>query len=435
MCSYMIDYVIRFLVGDELARHVCYMAKQADCSACINNPKKIIIVASGWFEQPSMPISPAIQFEGMPVLFGEPRMEERDGELFIHADFVASAFFMLSRYEELLNPVRDAHGRFPGKSSFPYRNGFLDRPVVDEYGHWLRILIAKRLALSLPPRPNRISKLWLTHDVDTPFEYRGLVGRLRDVASGIVKRHRFSLRPVVDYVMGRSNPYTFPWLLEFDNGVVGSEEQAGSHVEAVYFLLARREGDMRDNWYLEDSRWPQLLAAFRQYGVTLGLHVSYAAGCNMKSVFQEVAALGENLSPATSLRYARHHFLRMTDPSDFHHLESAGITDDFSVGYADMAGFRVGTCRPYRWIDPRTGRVGNLLVHPLTLMECTLGNPSYMGLDENEALAYSRKLILRVAEHGGECVLLWHNTSIMPVRGNWQRALYVRSVRQAQKYL
>ena len=30
----------------------------------------------------------------------------------------------------------------------------------------------------------------------------------------------------------------------------------------------------------------------------------------------------------------------------------AGITDDFTMGYADIAGFRLGTCRSVRWINP-----------------------------------------------------------------------------------
>lgn len=433
-----IDYVMSVLVGDKFIPYVKYGVMS---TCCIE--EKIIIVPSGWFENRTMPCCPVREFEGMPIFFGEPRMEERDGTLIIYADFIASTFFMLTRYEELLNPVRDIHGRFPGKASFLYKNGFLDRPIVDEYGRWLRSLIAKKFVATVPKEKNRISKLWLTHDVDTPFETRGLMGRFRDVASNLLKRHRFSFRPITEYVTGRSSPYTFPWLLDFDQGVINHVETCKKNVEAVYFILARKDGDARDNWYLDDSRWRQLLKEFRRYGITLGLHVSYAAGGDMKSVVQELEALkpylqipSVPLSPTRSpCTYSRHHFLRMTDPSDFAYLEGAGVTDDFSVGYADVAGFRVGTCRPYRWIDPQTGRVGKLLVHPMTIMECTLDGSNYMGLPENEARTYAFRLIDRVAEFGGECVLLWHNTSLMPTKGNWQRALYCECVRHAKERL
>ena len=154
----------------------------------------------------------------------------------------------------------------------------------------------------------------------------------------------------------------------------------------------------------------------------------------MKSITRELDALTRSARQNVAL-YSRHHFLRMTDPSDFRHLEAAGITDDFSVGYADVAGFRVETCRPYRWIDPRTGTLGKVVIHPMTIMECTLDNPSYMGMQHDEALEYTKKLISRVAEFEGECVLLWHNTSLMTVKGNWQRDLYCECVSFAKDKL
>lgn len=414
----IIDYIIEFLVGKELSRFVSYGQKEGN---------SIVIIPSGWFEQPTMPSIPVQTFQGIPILFGEPKMEERDGRLFVCADLVASAYFLMSRYEELLNPVRDEHGRFLGKESVPYKNGFIDRPVVDEYGRWLRNLIRQRLGLDTTAEHKGISKIWLTHDVDMPFETRGLKGRLRDVASNLVHRHKLSVAPIIDYCTGRSNPYTFLWLLEFDNSI------SASNVETVYFILARKNGDSRDNWYLDDKRWPDLLAQFRKYGVTLGIHASYAAGGKMDTVVEDVRTLAERLD--SPINYNRHHFLRMTDPSDFRYLEQAGITDDFSVGYADVAGFRTGTCHPYRWIDPRTGEIGHLTIHPMTIMECTLDNPSYMGLQHDEALEYAKKLISRVAEVEGECVLLWHNTTLMPVRGNWQRDLYRESVSFAKDIL
>lgn len=409
-----IDYIIEFLVGKELSRFVSY-GPQEGCS--------IVIVPSGWFEQPTMPLAPVPIFHGIPILFGEPKMEERDGRLLVYADFVASAYFLMSRYEELLNPVRDEHGRFPGKESVPCKNGFIDRPVVDEYGKWLRNLIRRRFDLDTSAEHKGISKIWLTHDVDMPFETRGLNGRLRDVASNLIHRHKFSISPIVDYCKGRSDPYTFPWLLEFDNSI------SSVNVEVVYFILARKDGDARDRWYLDDRRWPGLLAQFRKYGVTLGIHASYAAGGKMDTVADDVRTLAERLE--STICYNRHHFLRMTDPSDFRYLEQAGITDDFSVGYADVAGFRVGTCRPHRWIDPRTGEIGQLTIHPMTIMECTLDNPLYMGMNRNDSYDYAKKLISCVSEFGGECVLLWHNTSLMPTECNWQRDLYVQCVRGA----
>ena len=42
-----------------------------------------------------------------------------------------SAFFMLTRYEELVVADRDQYGRFPAAASVAGREGFLGVPVVD----------------------------------------------------------------------------------------------------------------------------------------------------------------------------------------------------------------------------------------------------------------------------------------------------------------
>ncbi len=42
----------------------------------------------------------------------------------VHADIIASTYFLISRYEEMVRRgLRDEHGRFPGKESLPYRAG------------------------------------------------------------------------------------------------------------------------------------------------------------------------------------------------------------------------------------------------------------------------------------------------------------------------
>ena len=82
------------------------------------------------------------------------------------------------------------------------------------------------------------------------------------------------------------------------------------------------------------------------------------------------------------------------------------------MGYADRAGFRLGTCRPVRWIDPATGKLSGLTLHPLTVMDNTLFQPTYMGLDFEQAKACCVRLFREICRHGGEACLLWHNTNV-----------------------
>jgi hypothetical protein len=105
-------------------------------------------------------------------------------------------------------------------------------------------------------------------------------------------------------------------------------------------------------------------------------------------------------------------------------LIDAGITDDFTMGYADVAGFRIGTCRPVRWINPKTRELTSLMLHPLAMMDVTLSDKRYMNLSAHDAYEYCIRLINMVESWNGELVLLWHNTSVEDNPRSYHRKLY-----------
>ena len=73
----------------------------------------------------------------------------------------------MSRYEELVNiNNKDIHGRFTGMGSLPGRAGFLERPVIDEYGKCLREIL--RITGITIKKPETLGRVYLTHDVDVP---------------------------------------------------------------------------------------------------------------------------------------------------------------------------------------------------------------------------------------------------------------------------
>ena len=93
-----------------------------------------------------------------------------------HADVLSATALLLSRWEESAEAgVRpgdlDEHGRFPATRSLAFRQGFLDRPLVDDYALWLRAWIRALRPAWLPPPPG--THIALSCDVD----------HLRDVAS------------------------------------------------------------------------------------------------------------------------------------------------------------------------------------------------------------------------------------------------------------
>lgn len=106
------------------------------------------------------------------------------------------------------------------------------------------------------------------------------------------------------------------------------------------------------------------------------------------------------------------------------HLIEAGITDDFSLGYADIAGFRLGTCKAVRWINPTTRELTNLVLHSLTIMDVTLSEKRYMFMNAHDAYQYCISLIETVKRFNGEISLLWHNNTVEKNASLFHRQLY-----------
>ena len=98
------------------------------------------------------------------------------------------------------------------------------------------------------------------------------------------------------------------------------------------------------------------------------------------------------------------------------------VTTSFYQSSANHVSFCF--CETYSTLSLLIWKLWNffaLIIHPLTIMECTLDRPQYMGLSYKDAFEYSKKMISAVHEHNGELVLLWHN--INP-KNNWYYSLY-----------
>ena len=387
----------------------------------------LVFVPSGFFEadnygtEASLPVGALPEIEGVPFLYGEDRVEKVGNTVVVYADLVATAFFFLSRYEEICRPqVRDLHGRFPGRESLLFKNGLIDRPILDEYTllvqRWLR-----EAGIDVPSMSEKIAKIWLTHDVDAPFFGKSLRAFCREVSQGTswgtawkLWRQKWEDDPY----------YTFPLMAELDQAC---REKADIPVQTVYFLKGGGESPYDKPVYkLKSKGLSKLIGFLEMQNVTFGLHGSYSSGAKRADLYEKrevEQALGKKVF------FFRNHFLRSCEPLHMASLESIGITDDFTMGYADVAGFRLATTRPAIWINPVSGRLSRLVLHPLALMDATLADLRYMRLDEEKALDYCTSLFQTVCRHGGEVCLLWHNTSFVkggyPVNATpWRRDGY-----------
>jgi hypothetical protein len=417
-----IAYISRFLLGGDGED---ISALLSEISYGKDNEKmktRVRIVASSFFEdniygtreslpQLPLPVLSHRDIDGLwvhtPLLFGTPEVEMVDNVLIIHADVVASTFFLLSRYEEYVRRDEcDVHGRFPGKSSLPFRLGVLQRPIVDEYGRWFRKKL-RDFGLLVPEPTVGFRALWLTSDLDIPFLYRSVKGLIRGCLPGKNWIKRVVSAGETFLLHREKDPaYTYSYLLNCYNEMIASSFDFPCR--AVWFFKSGQGSAFDKPFFSPASRDMQhVVQLCGQHGVEIGLHTSYMSSEQPQRVGEEKSRLER--ATRQKIRYNRYHFLACREPEDALVLPENGLTDDFTMGYADVAGFRLGTCRPVTCILPTDKQIYPLTFHPLTLMEGTLYDQRYMNLPEKEALEYSLNLLSEIYKFRGEIVFLFHN--------------------------
>lgn len=354
--------------------------------------------------------SPAFQEELTPVLLwgagcgdgSKPFAERRDnGSVIFYADIVAATVFMLSRWEEVVVPTRDDHSRFPATACVAFKQDFLDRPIVDEYALILQAWLKTVLASWTPHTPSQFT-IRLTHDVDTlrSATWRRLAGDvlLRRSPSRALEGAKGLLRIEQDVFL--RGVYELAEL----------SEQSGLR-SAFYFMTADRS--RRDSGYDITSRAvTRLVNDLRQRGHEVGFHAGYLTWENPARFLLEKERMDRAIGAA---RYGgRQHYLRFSTPGTWRLWESAGLSYDSTLGYADHEGFRCGTCHPFRPFDIEQDRRIDLLEIPLIVMDGTL--KQYRRLTPLQGERRILALARRCQRVNGVFTLLWHNTSLM---GKW----------------
>ena len=406
----VIDYITQFLIRDEHnAHHVGYCNDKTQWTKY-----KVVIVPSNFFNDntygtpQSMPSLPLQEIEGIPFLYGYPKIEKIKNTIICYADLIASTYFLLSRYEEYINPNtnRDPHGRYIGKNSIPALAKFIHRPIIDEYSILLRQLL-HQTNITLTPIPQQINHIYLTHDVDSITNYRRFRGLLGGLYRSIFQKNNSLITILKSLTNINNDPaYTFPWIINQDNQLPKATK--------IYFIKATHKaiGHDRPAYNLTGKNFTHLKNEIQTTSpnTIFGLHASYKSG-NTPNIIPNEQKLLQNAIENQKITTSRHHYLRSLHPNDMEALIDAHITDDFTMGYADIAGFRIGTCRATRFINPATRKLTTLTLHPLTIMDCTLTTPQYMNLNHKQALSYTKSLINETQKHNGDLCLLWHNTT------------------------
>ena len=384
---------------------------------------------SRWLAQPSLPLrplkwwnvdrarlDPALAGERVPVIYGhdpeEPAFFQSDsGAARLGLDIFGSAFFMLTRYEEVVKQDRDVHDRFPASASLASREGFLDRPIVDEYVEILWACL-RRLWPGLTRKPREF-RILPSHDVDEPYAWLAGPHRrfARTVAGDLLRRRSparawHTVRKWRRAVTGHeADPFdTFDWIMD-------QSERAG-FTSAFYFAGAG--GAESDSKYtVSDLAIQTLVRRIADRGHEIGFHPSYAS-VDRPTLWRAEAESLRAHADGIPLKGGRQHYLRFHVPTTWRLWQEGGFDYDSTLGFPDQIGFRCGTCRDYPVFDLRQRTALPLRERPLIVMDRTLTHPDYMKMPLDSA---AKNLVLELKRRcrlfGGDFAVLWHNSNLL----------------------
>jgi hypothetical protein len=274
------------------------------------------------------------------------------------------------------------------------RDGYFDRPIVDEWGLALEQVIA---ALEPGFRAGRRVRVMVSHDIDVI----GIPLGLREPAVQWIKHRKYGVA-IRDLLSGFTSvlPGSLGQVID-----ICRETQERGLKSAVYWKASARTN--YDSGYdIFDPRVARVMDWVRSHGADMGVHPGYYTFGN----FPELTAEVERLRGAIGERWVggRQHFLRWS-PQTWLEWERLGLAYDTTVGFAGRVGFRAGTCWPYEpWLWNENRRA-QLLEIPLIVMEGSMIGKTYMALEPEASLKAVRELLGRCARVGGVFTLLWHN--------------------------
>ena len=374
-------------------------------------------------------LAPALCALGVPVVFGVAGQGASGGgrNLRLPLDIFGTAFYMLTRYEELDSLATDGHGRFPDAAALAVRAGFAHRPIVDEYVEILWAAIGKLCPLL--KRAERDGRTLISCDVDLPVDPAcASLFRLgkRMAGRGLRQRSLRGLPSLVgSYFAVRRGEYdrdpylrALAWIMQVNAGA--------GHRVAFNIIPANTDQAVDLSIDLHDPRLLGLLRTIHAQGHEIGIHPGYntyhhpvAMGRSVHRLRATLAQLGIEQAELGG----RQHYLRWRAHVTPQLWEENHLDYDSTLGYAAQPGFRCGTCREYPMFDLVGRRPLRLRQRPLLSMEPTRYRIAACRARPFETLAYYRQVCRR---YHGDFTLLWHNSKFESAleRETYQRILF-----------
>lgn len=393
--GYVFNLIFKTILGTEfeITSDTDYFANHNGTKVCYNSTKFtdncIFVKSTELLFQHSIdiPETHCFDWDGVAAFFGT---NNSDADL--PFDIFAASFFLATRYEEYLPFKADDMGCYDVSNSLAYKNGFLEKPVIDIWAWRMAEAIHKKFPSW--EMPKRYFNFITTVNIGQAYKYKR-IGMLRTIYgyfNDALKRDWPHVKQRTQVLLNRQpDPYD-----KYETIVNISAKY--SH-KLVFWALMCDYSPYDHNISYRNQHLRDMLKNLADFG-KVGISLSYESEGELQTQTAETERLADVLhKPVIRSRFNN---LRFMLPLDYKNLNKIGIEKDFSMGYRSTPGFRAGTCTPFHFFNIDADREYPLLVFPTPLPEQLLTSHS-----ATDAVTLTQKVIAEVAAVNGTFVSTW----------------------------
>lgn len=318
---------------------------------------------------------------------------------------VGRIFYALSRYEEYLPNQKDRHDRLSGVGRV-YQTPFVDALIIE---------FQKQLKSVYPDMTfkERKFEIILTSDIDQAWKYRhkGFVRTWGGILSDLFKGNfrEISKRRAVIWG-GKKDPFD---CFDYFKSLKGKYD-----FQMIFFWLLGDYAKFDKNNSPNNGAFRRKIKEVSEWS-DFGIHPSYESTKYKIKLKVEIGRLAGILEKP--VHRSRQHYIKLNFPETYRNLIECGITDDHTMAYADVTGFRAGTTASFHWFDLKNDEITKLKIHPFCAMDVSMRN--YMKLSAEESIQELARLKSEIKKVNGQMTLLFHNSNLDEGWEGWKEVL------------
>ncbi|MFV0248267.1 MAG: polysaccharide deacetylase family protein [Tenacibaculum sp.] len=340
-------------------------------------------------------------WKGVPCFFFQGKTSDLPFDIF------SASFYLISRYEEYQPHIKDKHSRFKYSDSLAFKNGFLEKPIIDIWAYLFFEQLKERF-----PNFNYQSRKYCyisTLSVNNAYAYKHK-SFVRTIGGFLKDLYKIKIISIWDRLTVLLNLKTDP----FDTFKNIIDLKNKHEIKTIFFFLIGDYTTFDNNVSASKTKFKLLIKDMVDYA-EVGLLSSYYTANDIDALKKEK----ERLESITNIhvKRSRQHYLRFSLPETYQKLIDLEFEEDYSMGYTNKIGFRASTCTPFYFYDLDFEIQTPLKIFPFAFMDSTLNH--HMKLSPKQALGKIRDLKNEVKKVNGVFISLFHNESLSGYK-NWK---------------